>query len=352
MKPMRVKIPAKAMLFGEYGVLAGGKALVCLLPNIFFDIEIDTKSLSLKNETLSSESVSEFEHTHIFVKSDFFKNGFCDFYLKSEQILSSDSAVSSRGLIAGSSESTFFKNALTPWAEHLKSCKINITIHQSFPPDLGFGSSSSIITALSYALFCFVYEHAPTITDECLWTKIRDSLRFAQGTASGYDVGVQMAHVIESHNKNDSKVQTNKPSFWIYQNQSTTHVPHIQLWTQLDHEPHLSWLGCFVKTEIYSDTKKAVKTFTNLSQDDKTFFMTEHTKIAETFLHSPNKETLIKCMDQSITLAKQQDIFVETELTQTLISKNIPFKTMGSGCGDCLWVLHDMTQIDNIIYFF
>lgn len=325
---MRLKIPAKALLFGEYGVLAGGRALVRLLPHLFFDIEINIKKRSehIKNSASNTS-------TYVYVKSDFFKQGFCEFSLNAQTINRIDASEQNP-------EQKFFENILMPWSDELKNHDMMICIHDSFAPDLGFGSSSSILTALSYTLFVHFYDSKPQITDENLWEKVRTSLSYTQGTASGYDVGVQLAHVIANMtNKKDTDIL--QTSFWIYKNQSHTIVPHIEQWHAFDNTSNLNWLGSFVKTNIYSDTKKVLKKFSTLSEHEKVFFMTEHAKIAEEFLNSPNQDTLIKCMNRSVALAKKQGIYCETDMTKELILKNIPFKTMGSGCGDCIWVAHN-----------
>jgi len=299
---MRLKIPAKALLFGEYGVLSGGKALVCLLSNLFFDIEINIHA------HINNPDHDDTKNTHITIKSTFFKNGVCEFDLHAN---STDRSITNTSQESEhNQEKTFFENTLIPWIETLKNHNIEIVIHQSFPPDLGFGSSSALITALCYALFVHMYGYHPKITDEQLWKKIRETLHCVQGTASGYDVGVQLAHVIESH-KNTSNIQSQsvKKSFWIYQNQHETIVPQITPWQILNEQTDLSWLGGFVRTNVYSDTKKVLKSFSKFSAQEKSFFMTQHANIAEQFLKCPNQKTLITCMNQSVELAKQQNIF-------------------------------------------
>lgn len=321
---LNLKVPAKALLFGEYGVLYDGKALVCLLPNMFFDIGIDV---------VRHAEDDGFHNTHVVVKSDFFENGLHEFVLNNSTLDACRAKEEKKG-------SLFFERILLPWSEHLQNCKLVITIHQSFPMDLGFGSSSAIIAAISYALFVFVNNCQPDIENEFLWKKIRGSLREIQSMASGYDVGVQLAGVIP---RLDRGIQP-QPSFWIYQNQKNTRVPNIKPWT-LPSAPlsddgigiAKEW-GCFVKTNVYSDTAKAVKKFSEYTEAEKSFFVDEHKKIAETFLSAPHRDSLVACMNQSVELAKKQGILADIPLVKHLEKHHIPFKTMGSGHGDCLWV--------------
>lgn len=301
-----LNIPAKALLFGEYGLLYGGEGVGCVLPSINFEVQI--------NITDSHES-------RVIVESRFFEAGKEEFEFSTP------------------APDRYFYKALLPWKEHLKNKLLYIRVKKSFSPSLGFGSSASMITAISFALTQFVTGKPPSLTSPYLWKYIRQSLENIQGISSGYDVGIQLAYLTST---NGSVAWNTNNLFWIYQNTNTL-VPSLKQ-LKLD-ENLISQLGCFIKTHIYSDTKKVLKKFSEFSAEEKQNFANQHTKIAQAFLENPTFEQIKSCMDASRNVSSQQQIDINHSLSKNLESHHIPFKTMGSGCGDCLWVAYDSRKL-------
>ncbi len=303
-----LNIPAKALLFGEYGLLYKGVGVGCVLPNINFEVQIQIKD--------SHES-------RVIVESRFFEGGKDEFVFEEKN------------------QDRYFYKALLPWQKHLENKLLYIKVKKSFSPSLGFGSSAAMITAISYALTQYVTGKKPSLSSPYLWSYIRQSLKNVQGISSGYDVGLQLAYLLNS--KGSVTWNTNN-LFWTFQNTDTA-VPKI---TPLSLEQDLiPQLGCFIKTHVYSDTTKVLGSFASLSEENKKHYSSEHTKIAESFLQNPNFENLIQCMQTSRVVSAEQKIDADHKLFEQLKLHHIPFKTMGSGCGDCLWVASNARKLLN-----
>jgi mevalonate kinase len=326
-------VPAKAMLFGEYGVMYGYPSVAYTFYDYCFLIKIEV--------TPSLES-----RVNIF--SAYFEEKKVSFSLEEEP----------------SWEALFFYHMLKPWEEELASKKLTLTIDHSFSPSLGFGSSSALIAGVSYLLNqCFLQEGLTSLE---LWNKVRASLTLCQEGGSGYDVGVQLAalfspkktsqfwsyqltkrlvpHIEELRHLNE-KLENNNQEL-EYHNEELEHhnekLGHLKL-DQKETFPNS--LGCFLRTGLYSNTREHLKYFTE--KKDKTYWASEHGKIAEAFLAlPPSLEGLGPLMIASFELAQKQGIvpwesplLKDGVFLKNLDKASIPYKTMGSGFGDCLWVL-------------
>ncbi len=309
MNSLHLSIPAKALLFGEYGVLSGGKAIAVTFFSECFQIIIHIQ------KTNGDES--------IVINSDFFPNKFIQFpqsYLSNEIISNCDSNV------------FFFINLLKPWKEVLKPYKLKIHIEKSYSPSLGFGSSSALIAGISKGLWQLIYQNEGFLKHPSFWKKIRESIKNIQGNGSGYDVATQL---IASQ---DSQLNQ-KMNLWIVQNIKESDIPSFKKFIPNE---NISNYGCFISTNIYSDTSKAIKKFQN--KKNKFDFATQHSDLADWFLTNHSLEHLKVGMEKSLKIANGQGIVpMENKkfnhLLSILNSQNIPYKTMGAGGGDCLWVL-------------
>lgn len=185
----------------------------------------------------------------------------------------------------------------------------------------------------------FLWKKAYMNSEE-FWEKIRNSLKFIQGNGSGYDVGVQLV-------ASENATCNTRPQFWVFQNQKGNSIPIIE---KLDIKNDTTCFGSFILTHIYSDTAKAVKKF--LGEKNKTIIAAKHAQLAENFLVDSSLISLKNEMGKSQKIAIDQGLLpMENKkfymLVTLLKDKNIPFKTMGSGHGDCLWVLANKETLIN-----
>lgn len=309
MNCLYLEIPAKALLFGEYGVLYGGKAIAVTFFSNSFKILIKIKKCN----------ISKF----IEIKSDFFEEG---------QIRFPKEYLASFDLKEKNTNIMFFVNLLKPWGILLTPYKLEIIIEQSFSPSLGFGSSSALIAGISRGLWEFLYKDNTFLDNPEFWNRVRESILNIQGNGSGYDVAVQL--MASQIHQNEKKV-----GMWIFQNNQNSNVPTIKSFITKE---NIVKYGCFLSTNIYSDTKKSISSFQN--DDNKLNFAKQHAILAENFILNNSIENLKNEMEKSLFIANQQGIVpVENikflNLIFRLKTKNISYKTMGAGNGDCLWVL-------------
>ena len=315
MNRLKISIPAKALLFGEYGVLYGGKAIaVTFFSNCF--------QISIKIQKITDDG-------SIKIISDFFPKNAIEFprsYLKNELIFNSDPNI------------FFFNNLLKPWSDVLKSVELEIQIEKSYSPSLGFGSSSALIAGISRGLWELIYKDKEYLSHPLFWKNIRESIKNIQGKGSGYDVAVQLA--ASQNNQLNRKL-----NLWSFQNKEETDIPIIE---NIILDKNISKYGCFLSTNIYSDTTKAIKKFQN--DKNKLIYAKLHSELAAWFLNNQTLEHVKIGMERSLKIAKDQEMLpIENEKFNKLIailkSQNIPFKTMGAGHGDCLWVLSNKNKL-------
>jgi len=275
-------VPAKAMLFGEYAVLQNFPAVAVTLTKHHFIIRV---SLSPKgNSTVN-------------VKSAYFPSGEFHFSLKENN-------------------NEFFANLLLPWKKYLSEFNISIEILKSFDKNLGFGSSSAIISAVSLSLYEYFFGIKNCLQDEMFWKYVRQSIAQIQGKGSGYDVGVQLAAILHAEQS---------LCCWSFQNKTNTSVPIIK---KLNIPPEvLKQYGCFLKTHVYANTKKLLSTTINSE------FIKTSGEFAKSFLQNYSVQNL------QILMSSQN--YNSVDELQKIITKlnGIMFKFMGAGHGDCLWVL-------------
>ena len=323
---MIVKVPAKAMLFGEYGVLYGFPSVAITFYNYFFEIRLDIQPSEIPN---------------VFVQSSFFAEGSIQFTLFEKP----------------KESSLFFYHLLFPWKEELKAYSVLIEVVSSFSSSLGFGSSSALIAGCSYLLSQF-FKTPP----HDMWLKAQNSLRQIQGKGSGYDVAVQLGALFLGE-KRDVR-------FWIYTSSSIGNnkieeaLNHKEISIEediflkridyaiplrfLSYPGDSSQLGCFVFSGLYSNTVKSLLQFEG--EERKEHWAALHGEIAQDFIQNPTLENLSVLMKKSLSFAKEQELFKVSkereDVFKTLDSLGILYKTMGSGYGDCLWVLASQGRLE------
>lgn len=287
-----MSMPAKAMLFGEFGALSGAPAVACTFFSHAFLVRCQLQAKC---------------NLHSFtIRSSFYSNN------------------------KSSSSDPFFQNLLFPWQNEIYNQHLLIDVEKSFPSHLGFGSSSALIASISLLLWRTFFPQDDPLSSALFWEKVYQSLKLTQGSASGYDVAVQL-HA--SQHRNES-------GFALWQFRKSSPKPLVK--QLLISNSEVKKYGCFVKTNLYSCTKKVVTSF--LKDEQKSFWATQHAAIAQRFLENPCSENLHSLFALSKDLALKQGLFpLENaefkSLFSTLEAQHISFKSMGSGHGDCLWVL-------------
>jgi mevalonate kinase len=302
----RVTVPAKAMLFGEYGVLEGGPAVAVSFPQFVFVCEF--QFFKRRNENVA-----------LLVESDFFSNGALSVALSD---LDNPSQTSSRDVC-------FFAGACAPWKELFHNFTLKMKVLRSFEPSLGFGSSSALIAAIHRTFARIVWGTANIIDENIYWERVFDTLRRVQGGGSGYDVAVQSRALWFHDQEQQSSVRA-----WRYDR--CENVPSLQ---ELCF-PDLADFGFFLASHVYSNTSEAIKTCAREKR-----FLDGHAHIAHEFLKNPGKNVLVELMSRSRAVAREQGILPSVnngtpfaELCFVLDNWKIPWKHMGSGLGDCVWI--------------
>jgi mevalonate kinase len=320
-----LEVPAKAMLFGEYGVLHGGGAVAALLPSHCFRIEFQ-----LSDEIHSSDSGVE-------VESRFFN----------ESVWLPSAMIQNFSLLPKDSESRKISCYVSGFADQLKKRKLKVRVLGSFSSSLGFGSSSALIVAFQKALAHFfgamngVSSSRSDIADP---EKLYQALLDLQGKGSGYDVAVQSWAVEQK--------KLLSPAVTFFRNKAFAERRFAPEVSEIDIPPsELKRLGCLVRTGVTSDTTRVLKSTAALQNNID--FCAAQSLFAEQFRNSPTAENAIDLCRKSALTAQQTGLLPSTpditRFVRTCDHENIAWKTMGAGHGDCLWVLAPEVRVAEII---
>lgn len=293
-----ISLPAKALLFGEYAVMSGGVAAVATMPRFRCAVHV---SVHRNSGSPSCEVVSDFFEERAL-------------YLESSS-LSKDDIFRFKG------NKRFWAGLLLPWAEFLLKSQLKIEVLNSFSPALGFGSSSALVGSVHLALKeIFLPDESEKSESFC--KRVRDAIVNIQGRGSCYDVFTQIA----------ARAQV-RSSLWSFRNKETSAIPELR-----SIETPAREFGILVATGVYSDTASQLSRF---SPDAK--FIEIQATLAQDFLASPTREALEYLMPQAMSLAEKNKLLPTddswtNQLKDICFEGNIPFKTMGAGGGDCLWL--------------
>lgn len=320
------RVPAKALLFGEYGLLRGGCAAVVLLPQYGFRLSFMVK----KSVALEQSYV---------LRSDFF----------TEDVTLSRSLLNSEEQIGLSEEQRNLCSYLSQYRNELLNSTLFIEILEAYSPALGFGSSSAIQSAIH--LFFARLNMPEEIQFEQLgtefWAKAFRTLQTLQGRGSGYDVAVQIFGAL--HSKLDS------PCLLSFRNEGLAHVAGDSFFPKVSQlaidSCELRKFGCFVETGVHSNTRAVLKETQGRRFDD--FFFSAQKELAHKFIADPCVDSAAQLCRVASGISLQYGLLPMTHellcFTDTCREANIPWKTMGAGFGDCLWVLASRAQIDEIL---
>lgn len=318
---MSVSVPAKAMLFGEYGVLRGGGAVTALLETHTMELEFKLSHLSLGEEC------------GVLFESDYLNAPLRIPASKLQSLLQSESDSEQRNLacyVAG------FEELLS------QNC-LSAQVVESFSPQLGFGTSSALLVAFQTALERFAANllHWQTDTSQNLyWDRLYRALHLLQKKGSGYDVATQ------SWALNQARSSAVRVAF--FKNNalggrgfspliSEVPVPTVEL----------NQLGCFVQTGVRSDTRRVLQATSASQKLDE--FCALQASWAEDFVAHPTALNAARLCRESSVWARNLGLLAQSEDVLRFVdacdARGIPWKTMGAGHGDCLWVIASKEKI-------
>lgn len=320
---LTLSIPAKAMLFGEYGVLAGGPAAVVLLDSYLMKVQFSLESAGHKSPSVCFES---------------------DFFETPLHVLCGDLSE----LINASDESEARNLAcyLSGFSEFLKHNSLRANVLKSFSPDLGFGTSSALLVAFQFALATFA-ESIKSETDSlnaAYWQRLYQALLCLQKKGSGYDVAAQSWAALQSVSTHGRVVRVDH--LGLHHGSFHPSITPLEI-----EKSQLRGFGCFVRTGVRSETRRVVQSTTNQQKNE--FFYQQQKHWAESFLQSPTRVKVVELCKESSHWARRwgllpDDSWVQ-DFTEACDAQNVAWKTMGAGQGDCLWVVAERNRVEDII---
>ncbi|MCA2959053.1 MAG: hypothetical protein IOD12_02290 [Silvanigrellales bacterium] len=315
----RVRVPGKALLFGEYGLLAGsgGPGIVLTLPQTSFLVRVEVVSVSL-------HAVPFLE-----VKSAFLgPEGLCA-SLERWQTWCDEGARTQGGF---SSHERYFFSVLFPFRDALAHAglAVRVAVLEAFSPSLGLGSSSALLVGVHEGLRRLV----PLGPHDAFEAALK-SIHLYQGRGSGYDAQVQRA-----------ALGTLTPKVFVV-------VPGEQC-TDVSDVAFSSWqrdfaAGCpgfsLHASGTYAPTAELLATPEPVSKSSgmpHTSYASAHTALAEEWRAGDfSLRRLPELCARSREIALHQGLFGNPNgpfaLTcSTLQSQGVAFKTTGAGHGDAL----------------
>ncbi len=320
-------VPAKALLFGEYGLLKGGAAAVVLLPNFKFRVQF-------------SIGHDDFIERNCTLRSDF---------------LSRDVTLNDNSLRFGDSSKLTGeqRNLYCYLSQHqcaLADSSLLAEIIESYSPAYGFGSSSAILTAFHLFFESLTSSAALEFTQLSreFWRKVYASLRLLQGRGSGYDVASQVYGALLG--------AVHEPLFLSFNNQGQTiengiyeFLPEVSR-LRISHD-ELKRFGCFIETGIHSDTRAVLKS-AHIQNLDRAFFDSQKF-FASTFVKDPSYTTAAELCLAASQVAIKYGLLPQSpalkRFTKMCTQARLPWKTMGAGYGDCLWVMATRDELNELL---
>jgi hypothetical protein len=337
---VQIRIPAKAMLFGEYGVLRGGPALVATLVEPCFEMVADLVS------TRSSGAAVEFS-------SDYFQQPL-EFDGRAQQ-LSGDSGAAA----------LFIENCLkelvhqiSEWTKAELVLRIKVT--KSFASELGLGSSSAIISGLVW--LCDWASHQARVISidgaaklfyqprvfDLAWPQLHGCLLAAQGKGSGYDVAVQYASIEILGSGMEFS-----PSLWSFQPSGAPALERIvnrRFWQMA---------GFMLPSGVAAATGAILKNLSGTAASET--YAQQHAGLAleairrlrdeSLWVESKGLHPLADLLSSALAIAQLQGIagHVERISALSLLPPGTVYKTMGAGFGDCIWCCSgEMSSVNDL----
>lgn len=349
---LRVRVPAKAMLFGEYGVLRGGPALVATLPELKLNLCVRARS-AVDAEGLKWPQVS--------FRSDFLGSPCVlgqAFFSDETHEQEFNRLLESRG-----EKWRLVLRAIVALKSVLRDQgwgSVDFEVLESFSPDLGLGSSSALLVALYRACQAlkhdnvqeggFGVEIAQLGPEE--WQGLISLLRAAQGPGSGYDLAVQF--LASQCSLRDQVFPVQGRTLWVFRpaNSSETAPEAVSV------EAPWFWQQCgfLIPSGVLASTAEVLN---HVSSKQEPLWL-EHGEIASL--------AILRVVDRSHwrQAASGQphplaDLFLRSRTTADAqgISAHIRsgwledwgvqhYKTMGAGHGDCVWAIFPQSTEERV----
>ena len=325
-----VSVPGKALLFGEYGVMRGGAAVVVTLP---------AYRMGLNFSFVAPESKTDAVHRFV---SAFLPEALHLAAHEFETIVAEDAETELRN----------FACYLSGFREFLTEHSVSAEVLSSFPPSLGFGSSSALLSCFHIALAKKIFGKSGPDQLEIFgyWQRLYDALILLQGRGSGYDVAVQTWAALNSVPAQKALILSYKnKAYGLHQERLNFFEPEVSPVFMDEMQRRL--LGCFVETGVRSDTRAVLnKTMRGALPD---VFFAAHQEFARQFLLEPTSETAARLCREASALAQAAELLPQTPEVIRFVNEcernRIPWKTMGAGHGDCLWVMAPRAVIEAIV---
>jgi hypothetical protein len=367
-------VPAKAMLFGEFGVLYGAPALAATLPKPAMAFEW---SLVRRTQEDLGEPQSFFRPTVVF----------------ESELMGGAVGFDVAGVVQGSTDRDsqkavlFVSRALSALSEEASTiarfdCQLRIRVNRAFSPALGLGSSSAVLVALvlllRHAAGCLTQEpcgageqldalevgRSPWCPwDTLLWQRLMDVLRRSQGRGSGYDMAIQCraAQWFPDQRTLEEAARLGSPKLWSFMapNNSTSPRGDLPQIEAFEGHPFWLWAGWLLPSGQAADTGRLLA---QRSQKEE-IFAASHGDLARRALDTlkmqacwctvgpeesnasgqgrPTEHPFAPLMDASLDTAIKQGIAAHLDHWPelSLMREHVAYKTMGAGCGDSLWVV-------------
>ena len=318
---MSVSVPAKAMLFGEYGVLRGGGAVTALL-----------QTHTMKLDFQLSQPVAGAECGVLF-ESDYLNAPLSIPASKLESFLNSESDSEPRNLAC----------YVSGFEELLSRTHLSARVVESFSPQLGFGTSSALLVAFQTALERFAANSLnwqPDTSQHLYWDRLYRALHLLQKKGSGYDVATQ------SWALNQARASAAHVAF--FKNNAASGNGFSPLISEVPLPTvELTQLGCFVQTGVRSDTRRVLQATSASQKLDE--FCALQSRWAEDFVAHPTALNASRLCRESSVWARNLGLLAQSEDVLRFVNacdtQGIPWKTMGAGHGDCLWVIASQERI-------
>lgn len=363
-------IPAKAMLFGEYGVLKGGPALVLTWPSFCLQLE-------------ARQPMGEAAGVSGCVR-------FSSSLLGSDLVVDAEGRPVAKVPTSPQSPAAFVSRALAALIDMFgpPPAGLELRVQSAYPPRLGFGSSSALVVALYLA---FLESNHPGSVDQPIssqtsdaalsvsesdvlkawpqhWLRLFRVLRAAQGKGSGYDVAVQFWAALCWPVASGPKLWLFRPNlrpvgskgqiFDSSPQKCSSATPEVK---QL-HCP-LFWRGCgfFVESLVTAPTAHVLAELNEVDLEphfrlhseraEEAVKIFENTDVWSEWVQSGGSlpHPLSGVVSACLEVAREQGIAGHIEPLQLTTAwarvveewqgREPVFKTMGAGRGDSVWVL-------------